>query len=106
MPDSDGKLTNEEQEKIISWLNEKGRNHACPVCNENTWRVGEHLLKGPVYSTKLVIGGLTYPQFFVICTNCYHVRPFIAIPVIGPIESTKPEGEKKKEKKKSGGPDG
>lgn len=84
MPGSDGRLTKQEKDRIIGWLNEKGKNHACPVCLSNNWTVGDHLLSGMVsHGANLVLGGPQYPQFFLVCGNCFYTRHFMAVPVLG-----------------------
>ena len=82
MPSNDGVLTRAEQEKISAHLNEKGKNHNCPVCGENNWTIGEHLLNGMVHTPgSMRIGGPTYPMAFVVCRNCSYLRQFMAVPL-------------------------
>jgi hypothetical protein len=87
MPGPDGTLTSTEQEQFRRWLNDRQRNHNCEVCGFNDWGIGEHLLHGQVFTGGgLVIGGATYPQAFIVCRNCAHVRLFMAVPIgIGTI---------------------
>lgn len=107
MPDSGGKLTPEEKQKIIGWLNEKGKNHACPVCQENSWTLGEYLLGGMTYQGgSLVLGGVHYPQFFLTCSNCFFTRQFMATPVLKMEDPQLKEEKKKKGKKAAGGANG
>ena len=86
MPDKVGKLSQKEIAKIANWLNEKGKNHLCPVCHTNQWHVGEHLLNALVYHPggALVLRGPTYPSVFIVCQNCYYTRQFMAVPILGP----------------------
>lgn len=88
MPGSDGKLTQAERDRFVAWLNSRQKNHQCEVCNSNDWQIGEHLLHGQVFTGGgLVIGGASYPQAFIVCGNCAHIRLFMAVPIgLGTIE--------------------
>jgi hypothetical protein len=80
MPDRNGVLTAEERNRIAAQLGQKGKNTACPVCLENAWSIGEHLISAKVHmGGHLVFGGPTYPQAFIVCTNCGYVRYFMAV---------------------------
>lgn len=83
MPDKDGILTTEEKAKVISWLEERGYGRApCPACGKDDWRIADHLLSGITYhGGGLMLGGPSYPQVLVFCTNCYYTRNFLAIPM-------------------------
>jgi hypothetical protein len=82
MPSSDGTLSKGDQEKISVHLNDKGKNHNCPVCGENNWAIGRHLLIGMVHTPNAVqIGGPSYPMAFISCNNCSFVRQFMAVPL-------------------------
>lgn len=97
MPDSDGKLTQEETKKFIAWLNEKSKNHACPVCQNNNWAVGDHIVEGRIFrgGNTIIGGGISYPQIFVSCQNCQYIRHFMAVPILElKSEDEKEEGEK------------
>ncbi len=103
MPDADGKLTEEEKQTIIAWLNQRGKNHACSVCQENSWTVGDHLLFGMVDRRGAAsLGGAYYPQFFLSCNNCYYTRHFMAAQVLG-LKKTEPKEKAEKEPKKASG---
>lgn len=89
MPDSDGKLTKSEKAKVARWLSEKGIGPYCPVCSENEWAVGDHVIDmKPLSSGGFVIGGSSYPVAFVFCKNCFYTRQFLAMP-IGLVEKNK-----------------
>lgn len=87
MPDSEGKLTPSEKSLLATWLNTRaagpGANSACPVCGTNNWVLGDHLLNAMVFHPggAMVIGGPTYPMAFIACSNCQHVRTFMALPI-------------------------
>jgi hypothetical protein len=99
MPDKDGLLSEAERNRIAAWLGEKGRNHACPVCGENAWAIGAHLISGKVHlGGNLGFGGPTYPQAFIVCGNCAYVRAFMAtamgiLPVAPPDALAEPAAE-------------
>ena len=95
MPDSDGKLSQEEIKKVVTWLNEKSKGHGCPVCQHNNWAIGEHILEGRIYrGGSIVIGGGTvYPQIFVACNNCQYMRYFMAVPILGLKSEDKKESK-------------
>lgn len=80
MAGSDGRLTKEEKDKIKTWLENKTKNPACPVCNDPNWVIGDHLVQ-PMNGASggLVIGGVTYPQVMIISTNCGYTRYFNAV---------------------------
>lgn len=87
-------LTQDEKQKIVAWLNEKGVNHSCPFCGQNNWSIGDHLLSGMVHTGGgLVIGGAAYPSAFTVCNNCAYTRQFMAVP-IGIFQTETPEGKK------------
>lgn len=107
MPGNDGKLTPDEIQTIIAWLNAKGGgNRPCPVCNNPGWSVGSHLVTGTIFrSGGLMLGGEVYPQFFVTCTNCFYTRHFMANPVLKMRSAEEMEKDKKaaEERAKAGG---
>ncbi len=90
MPDSTGKMSQLERDKIAAWVNKKTKNGSCPVCGSNSWVVLEHLMSGAVFTgPNLIIGGPNYPQAVVVCNNCAYARTFMAI-AIGVIPPDSP----------------
>lgn len=83
MEDGRGRLSAAQKEKFVAWLDEKGKDHACPVCKTNSWSIGEHLLNGFVHvpNAGLVLTGASYPMAFVVCNNCAYTRQFMAVPI-------------------------
>jgi hypothetical protein len=82
MPGPDGRLTLEERQKFAEWLNRHFKNQRCDICQSVNWGIGEHLLHGQIFTGGgLVIGGATYPQAFIACGTCYHVKLFMAAPI-------------------------
>lgn len=91
-----GALSQEEKQKFLNWLNEKGRmNPSCPVCGTNNWGVGDHIVQSlPFTPNGLVLGGTSYPSALLVCNNCAFTRSFMAVP-IGLMPTPPKEGEKK-----------
>lgn len=88
--DAENELSAKQLSKLKEWLDEKTKNIGCPVCGNQTWSLGTHLLDWPVYDMKKRTQGAGgYPQAFVACTNCYYVRSFMA----APIGIAEPDGE-------------
>jgi len=82
MPDQNGKLTPEEKQKFVAWLNAKTKSHQCPVCDTNGWTVADHLIDArPHTGGGLVVGGTTYPSAILVCNNCAYTRQFMAVPI-------------------------
>ena len=104
MPKPDGKLTEEEGETFVAWLNEKTKNHVCPVCQNNNWEVGSHIIEGTVYRPGVTVigGGVAYPQLFVTCNNCQYTRHFMAVPILD-FTSEDTKGKEGKESKEASG---
>lgn len=97
MADKDKRLTKEQRDTFINWINSKAKNHDCPVCGENDWRVGSqviHSMTENYFST-----GTVYPQVFLSCNNCAFVRYFMAIQA-GVVE--KEDNESKSEEDSDG----
>ncbi|WP_415717132.1 hypothetical protein [Roseibium sp.] len=90
MPDQNGLLSKSDKDKVIAWLDQKGRNHNCPVCSNNNWSIGDHLLSGTAFAGgNIVVGAPAYPMAFIVCSNCAYTRHFMAIPLgILPSEPT------------------
>ncbi|MBM3142026.1 MAG: hypothetical protein FJ005_03115 [Chloroflexi bacterium] len=72
MPDSQGKLSDDEKKKVVSWLKNKWKEPAvCPYSKDSEWIIGGHLVAPTNYSkVGAVIGGDAYPLVMVICKNC------------------------------------
>ena len=85
MPDANGKLSEDERKRIADWLNAKGKNHVCPVCQTNNWTVGGVLLNAMTFTpgAALSVGGATFPMAFITCVNCNYNRTFMALPILG-----------------------
>ena len=74
-------LSSDQLEKLQKWMNNKGLNPTCPVCNENKWSTGD-VISAPVFDKGgFQIGGPTVPMVQLICNNCAYVRLFAAVPI-------------------------
>ena len=76
MADKSKKLTSQQEDEFIKWINSKAKNHQCPVCQENSWEVGDHVIH--VLAQQPLVEGVFYPQLFLTCKNCAFVRYFMA----------------------------
>lgn len=103
MPDDDSKLTAEQKEMAVAWLNERGAGDpTCPGCGKKNWEVGEHLVSPPIQSKRgLILGGLAYPNFMIICSNCGNTQYFNAV-MAKLVESNKEKEEKSKDTERDG----
>jgi hypothetical protein len=96
MPDKDGKLTDEERQKVVAWVTKYPAtpDARCPICGSPNWMVAEHLVQpitiGP--GMGLQLGGLGYPQVQLISDPCGYTRLLNAV-MIGLL----PPGEKPKD---------
>lgn len=73
-------FSKEKQELAQKWLNDKWKNRTCECCGRNTWTLAEDLVMPMTFTGGgLVLGGPTYPQIMVICTNCGNSKTFNAI---------------------------
>jgi hypothetical protein len=82
MPLADGRLTDDEKQKILDWFTTRGStDHRCPVCNHDNWDVGEHFVQPVTLGDKYMIqlSGYGYPQVMIICTQCAHTQFFNAV---------------------------
>ncbi|MGA2063044.1 MAG: hypothetical protein ABSG67_21440 [Thermoguttaceae bacterium] len=82
MPDKEGKLSADEQQKIIKWImdHSAGLGINCPICKQKNWGITEHLIYLPIYTPNaLTIGGPTYPCVQLICNNCGSVQLINAV---------------------------
>ena len=77
------KLTEEKQEQIINWLDEKWKNRICECCGNRTWEMADNI----VYSICALGGG--YPNILVSCSNCSNTKRFDPRK-IGVIDSADP----------------
>jgi hypothetical protein len=106
VPDSAGKLSPEEKQKALDWVNRhwEGRSQACPICGNSQWVIGEHLVQPITLGEKhhlMLGGGPGYPLIQVISIPCGYtvfVNAVIAGVVLGDVpkettKATEPEGK-------------
>ena len=83
MPDKNGKILQEEADKIIAHMAQKFPDGLrCAACNQVDWNLEEHTLTPvPVSPRGLQVLGKTvaYPQVAFMCRNCGHTMFFSAI---------------------------
>ena len=78
-----------DTEKAIASLDKHWKgDRNCPVCQKNSWVVGDELVEmRPFHGGALVTGGHLYPLFAVTCDVCGHTLLFNAI-VAGLVEGS------------------
>ena len=98
MPDSQGRLSKEEKQKVVDWLEKfqakRGRNLICPICGEPNWQIGDHLVAPSLLNASggLLIGGVSYPHVLLISTPCGYTI-FLNAVVVGIVNpGEKPDG--------------
>lgn len=76
-----------DAEKLINHLNEKWKNHPCPMCAANSWSLSDKVFELREYhGGNIVLGsGPIYPVMPVTCTNCGNTVMINAI-ISGAIE--------------------
>ncbi|SCZ67706.1 hypothetical protein [Epibacterium ulvae] len=76
------RLTQEEKDQVGDWVASKATNSNCPVCDHNSWAVGDYLVQNPAYvpgSSKP--GRASYPAAMLMCSHCAYLRLFMAAPM-------------------------
>lgn len=74
-------ISQEQANKLQSWLDTKGVRPSCPACGTNNWAPGD-VIAAPVFAEGgFRIGGPTVPMVQLICANCAYVRLFAAVPI-------------------------
>lgn len=65
-------MTQEEKDKIIRSLTEKGAMRSCPRCDKNNFSLLDGYFNHPLQANPatLMLGGLTVPTIAIVCTNC------------------------------------
>ena len=80
-PQDVGKLSPEQADKAIKWLDAKwAGDKRCWVCGTTKWTLEQHLVHPPIYRAgELMLGGLAYPQIAIRCSNCANTVFFNAV---------------------------
>ncbi len=74
-------LTPEQIHKVAAWLDSKSSRSSCPVCGNQRWEVGDIVASVNFSKGGVVLGGRIVPTVQVICSNCYFVMNFAAVPL-------------------------
>jgi len=64
--------TEEEKQKILSVLQEKGVGNLCPLCRKGSWILPDGIVT-PVLQEKLPdiqVTGTYFPNYPLVCVNC------------------------------------
>ena len=93
MPDADGKLTQEDREKIAKYLDERKAQLTCPSCGTGKWSLQSHIGTIPATLKLLQPGVITYPVVILICTSCAFMRMHSAV-LMGLVAKRKEEEPK------------
>lgn len=77
VPDFQGKLSPEEKDKIIAWLDAKWKTAACPFHGPTNWEIGDATgtqpfagIGGGTPGSGVVVGGNSYPLVVLTCATC------------------------------------
>ena len=79
MAEPDGKITTAQRTLIQTWLKSR-HTQPCPVCGNRNFQLVDHLVQPITFAGGgLSIGGVGYPQFMLVCSNCAHTLYFNAV---------------------------
>jgi hypothetical protein len=68
-------LTNQQKEKIQTWLISKNANPKCPMCGKNQWAFGEIITANVVNEKgKTETDKISPAMVQIVCTNCGFLR--------------------------------
>ena len=81
MPDSSGRLTQEDVQKLQAWWNKTWKEPViCPVCKTSTWSTAAHVVQMYRLATDAgVTGSASYQFIAVSCTTCSHTMLFNSV---------------------------
>ena len=90
------KLNNEQQEKLITKLNQVWKNKICEICGQKNWKIDDILFElREFHGGRTVLGsGAIKPLLTISCTSCGNIKIMNAIQ-LELVEPEKPNGEKK-----------
>lgn len=98
MADVQGKLSPEEIQQIIKWVDGHRKNRACPVCQSDEWMVGPSisapvpLSPGEAGMAINVGAAKVTPVVQTICKVCGHIQFFNAVFVGLQMKKAKTDG--------------
>lgn len=96
MPGKDGKLTDADYKHVQDWMAKFPGAHACPICTQTQWNIGQHLVQ-PVTlgeNSSIQFGGVGYPNVLLI-SPCGYSRLMNAVIMglipnsVGPLDLKK-----------------
>lgn len=66
------KLSDEQKEQAVTWLNEKWKPvKKCTVCGSTSWSVSDTFFQlTEFHLNKIIVGGPVQPVICVTCNNC------------------------------------
>lgn len=81
MPDSAGKLSQDDFQKIKAWWDQHWKGDVvCPVCKTKHWTTSAHVVQTPRWSTPEAAGAPpVYPYIAISCNTCSHTLLFSAV---------------------------
>lgn len=81
MPNSDGRLTEEDHQKAQEWLRlHWTRNRICPMSDHNAWEIGAQVVAAPPFAGRAMTQkGIVYPTIPVTCSVCGYTLYFNAV---------------------------
>jgi hypothetical protein len=83
MPDTDGKLTQDEKQRVIQRITSAWHEpRFCPYCGSPQWLVGDHLVQPVTLGANvsmMIGGGIGYPQVMLISAGCGYTVFFNAV---------------------------
>ena len=80
MADSDGKLSQEDGEKIKEWIRtywKNGEDTPCPLCDNDEWVLNTQLMEmanAGALRSHFTRGGRVYYFVAVMCSRCAYIR--------------------------------
>ncbi len=96
------KLTSEQQQKLISKLNEIWKNKTCEICTSTSWNINDTVFElREFHGGNMVIGGNSsiQPLISLTCNNCGNTKLLNAIKLDVIDSPHQPEQEEKEVEK-------
>lgn len=90
------KLNKEQQDKLVTKLNQVWKNKVCEICNQTNWMIDDTLFElREFHGGRTVLGsGAIKPLITISCTSCGNTKMMNAIQ-LGLVDPKNPDGEKK-----------
>ncbi len=90
------KYFNKEKQAIaLKWLEKKwpADNRKCEICLQENWNISQDIVSPPIFtdSSSLVLGGIAYPQFMILCNTCGNTKYINAV-IAGIVKEKIPHG--------------